>query len=367
MFSRLARLARLSPFARRPAALDRPHHPNDLRYASADTAGHVESYFLRANHPTERRAIWLKATILAPHRRPTAATADVWCIVFDEQGATPRTWAARATVPLSRATFSGAVGADLDVRLADATFRFGPAGAATGALDHAADGPCRWDLRWQPTPGPLAAPLSIFPYDAMVDGPFPKSKLLTPYPALTFDGTIDVFGATLDVRGWHGMQGHNWGKEHAFEYAWGQCLFPDASGAPHCMVEGFTSRIRLAGRPTPRLSALIVRRGHRRYRFNRVFDFWRQDAEIEDLAWSLRLSGPDGDAHLQMVAEAERMVCLGYKNPDGRMSFCLNSKLARVNLRVNPVNEEAFECASEHGGALEFLVNAPDPRFPDVV
>jgi hypothetical protein len=34
---------------------------------------------------------------------------------------------------------------------------------------------------------------------------------------------------------------------------------------------------------------------------------------------------------------------------------------------VNPVNEEAFECASEHGGALEFLVNAPDPRFPDVV
>ncbi len=35
------------------------------------------------------------------------------------------------------------------------------------------------------------------------------------------------------------MQGHNWGREHAFEYAWGQCLFPATELAPESMLEGF--------------------------------------------------------------------------------------------------------------------------------
>lgn len=75
------------------------------------------------------------------------------------------------------------------------------------------------------------------------------------------------------------------------------------------------------------------------------------------------MRGPGGDAWLEMTARPEETVCLGYRNPDGRLSHCFNSKLARVRLRVNPVNEEGFSCTSEHGGALELLRNEPDPRF----
>ena len=45
----------------------------------------------------------------------------------------------------------------------------------------------------------------------------------------------------------------------------------------------------------------------------------------------------------------------------------MNSKLARVRLRVNPANGQGFEVHSPHGGALEFLQPRPDPRIPGPV
>ena len=44
------------------------------------------------------------------------------------------------------------------------------------------------------------------------------------------------FGERWDLTAWDGMQGHNWGREHAFEYAWGQCFFPAGDGAPEAIL-----------------------------------------------------------------------------------------------------------------------------------
>jgi hypothetical protein len=133
------------------------------------------------------------------------------------------------------------------------------------------------------------------------------------------------------------------------------------------MLEGFTARVRVAGRLTPRISCLIVREGDRSFRFDRLVDLWRQDAEMTADRWSLRMSGSDGEARLEMDATGRPMACLGYRNPDGRLSYCFNSKLARVRLQVQPCRGAAFARESEHGGALEFLRHQPDPRFPDVL
>jgi hypothetical protein len=339
--------------SRRPA--------NECRVDSgAATQGHVESYFLRANDPVRPRALWLKATILHPMQR--AAEAETWGIWFD--GEQRRTWAHRATRPLAEAHFPSAAASRID--LGQTSFQLGPNGASRGALDR--DGSVlEWDLAWKRVPGPIGDPLSIYPYAAMVEGPFPRSKTLTPFPALELAGSVDCFGEHVELTGWRGMQGHNWGREHAWEYAWGQCLFPAADGRLEAMVEGFTGRIRLAGRPTPRMSALVVRRGTQTYRFDRAFDFWRQQASLEDFRWTLDLSGEAGSVHLEMDAGDRPMVCLGYRNPDGRTSYCFNSKLAKALLRVEPRGEAGFECRSETGAALEFLRNEPDRRFPDVI
>ncbi len=337
--------------------------PNTPRFDGSAKSGHVESYFLRANHPSEPRAVWLKTTILAS-KNGTRTSADAWCIVFD--GAQHRSWAGRTTVPFSEARFASSSRGGADVSLAGCAFQFDTAGSASGALT-GQDGACGFELSWRPGPESLAEPLSLYPLDSMVDGSFPRSKLLTPHPCQRFDGRLDVFGETWELDGWYGMQGHNWGAEHAWEYAWGQCLFDDAGGTPHALVEGFSGRIRLAGLVTPRLSAMVVRRGGKTYRFDHIFDFWRQDATISDMSWNLRLRGSGGEAALSMVADPRQMVCLGYENPDGRLSYCMNSKLARVHLRVNPIDADGFECTSAHGGALEFLRNQPDARFDRIV
>lgn len=329
---------------------------NALRFAGA--GGHVESYFFRANDPARPRAFWLKQTILAP--LDGQPVAESWFIWFD--GEKNRTIAQRATQPFEQAHFVGSGETSIHLETSAITVELAPEGSARGQLD-APEGRVAFDVRWRPSPSPIAKPLSIFPLKLLRTGPFPKSKLLTPLPAIDFSGRLELPGETVDFSGWPGMQGHNWGKEHAFEYAWGQCLFPKDDA----MVEGFTGRVRVAGRTTPRISAMVVRRGGRTYRFDTIFDTWRQQASVDLDRWSLTLRGGDGEATLTMDAAKRPMICLGYGNPNGEPSYCFNSKLATVDLTVRPSDGAQFTCHSPHGGALEFLRREKDPRFPRVV
>ena len=320
---------------------------------------HVESWFFRANHPTEPKALWLKATLLGRRRGPSVA--EVWCSLFD--GGPPRARGAKVTVPVEEAEFSGS---PLGIEIAESRFRL----EADGGSARGAAGGFTWDLRWRRPPGapaPLTEPLCLLPFRRLIDAPLPKNKLLTPAPALQFSGTVTWDGETWEVDRWLGMQGHNWGAAHSPQYAWGQCNFTNAQGAPFASVEAASGRIVVAGQTTPLLALMTIRRGNQAYRFDRLLDLWNQKAKIDFPRWSLRMRGPDGEAALTMEARPERMVCLGYENPDGRLSHCLNSKLARVHLRVNPVNDDGFECTSDHGGALEFLQPDPPPQIAEVV
>jgi hypothetical protein len=252
-----------------------------------------------------------------------------------------------------------------EIRLGDWRWSLGGTGSAEGSLA-VPKGTARFNLTWTREPSAQGEPLSIFPWRLLREGPFPKSKLLTPCPWLRVEGELQLDGEKISLSGWSGMQGHNWGKSHAHEYAWGQCLFPAAGAEPEAMVEGFTGRILVAGRPSPRFSALVVRRGSREYRFDRTFDSWRQEATLETDRWTVRLHGGDGEVRLRMDATGRPMACLGYMNPNGKLSYCFNSKLADTLLEVHPRGEAAFTCRSAHGGALEFLRGQSDPRF-DVV
>ncbi len=311
--------------------------------------GHVESWFWRANHPTERLAIWLKATVLVP--LTGEAQADLWCIVFEGEQVTGR----RTTVPLGKARFDGSI------QLAGAHFDLQLPGRLTGSTDELS-----WDLQLRPSPGPMTEPLCLLPTRLLLAGPLPRSKAITPQPSLVFDGSIKRGEHTIPVQNWTGMQGHNWGREHAEEYAWGQCVFEGSDG-PAVLVEAVSAKLRIGGLLTPLLSTLVIRRGAQRWRFDRIVDTWNQDLAIDDMSWTLRMRGKDGSAVLSMQADPAEMACLGYLNPDGRLSYCMNSKLSRVTLRVAPVGDDAFACRSEHGGALEFLRSEPDARLGEVV
>jgi len=339
-----------------PALYYAYNHP---RFRDGSQKGIHESYFLKANHPTEPRAVWLKATVLVPV--DGAPVAEVWCLTFDGDD----TWGARRTVPLAEAVFSGE---PLEIAFGDCRFVLGSDGGEAAGVLRNARGTRRWNLKWNRVRGALGRPLCILPSRRLLGGPIPKTKPVTPSPVLRFDGEMSWDGQKVPVKDWLGMQGHNWGRGHQFQHVWAQAIFRDHNGEPHCVVEGATTILLLGGRVrTPPLSTLVVRRGEQTFSFLRSFQVWQQEAHIGDLSWSVRLRSPDGEALLALKAVPERTQCLGYQNPDGVLSYCLNSKVARAVLRVNPVNQEGFECSSEHGGALEFVGLDPDPRFPEPV
>ncbi len=303
---------------------------NALRYAGQP--GHVESYFLRLNAPDRPRAAWIKLTVLAPMEGPPVL--ETWFVAFDGE----RHWGQRERTPFVNPGMPlCANGYRLD--LVDGNLA-GRCGCFAFELRYTAE----------------QAPLSIFPFDWMLRGGFPRSKLLTPVPSARFSGWVEVEGERWAVEGWRGMQGHNWGREHAPAYAWGQCVFDDGS-----MVEGFSGKIRLGGRLSPWISALVVRRGERDYRWNAIVDLWRQEATVGATSWTLSMRGRDGEARLRMDAAGRAAACLGYGNPDGSVAYCINSKLADTLLEVRPRDGEPFHCTSSHGGALEFLRGEPSP------
>ncbi len=302
---------------------------------------HVESWFVRANDPKQRRALWLKTTLLDSG---TEAQAEAWCVLFD--AGRVRAW--RETVPLAQARLEPVLeiaGCRLELALTG--------GSARGRL-----GPSSWDLRWS---GPRQ-PLCPYPLQAMIDGALPRNKTLTPVPVATLSGRVEVEGETWELEGWPAAQGHNWGRAHPLEYAWGQCVFPGRG-----WVEGFSGRILLAGRPSPLLSVLVVQVDGRTWRFDRILDLWRQRPALGDLSWSLAMSSRRATAELHLEARPEEVASLAYPNPDGSVSTCLNSKLSRASLVLRPRGEPALALGSSHGAALERLSAHPHPDYPHIV
>ena len=52
------------------------------------------------------------------------------------------------------------------------------------------------------------------------DKPLPKTKLESPRPHVLVSGRVTVGGEAIDLDGWPGMVGHNWGAQHAERWIW---------------------------------------------------------------------------------------------------------------------------------------------------
>ena len=161
-------------------------------------AGHYESFYLKACHPAEPLGVWIRYTV---HKRPGAApTGSLWVTLFDGAAGGPR--AHKLTLPNPTAGNGTWIG------VGEASMRDG---AATGALDGA-----EWDLRFSSS----EPPLFHLPRAWMYRAKLPRTKLLSPVPAARFDGSLNVDGRPLNVDGWRGVIGHNWGAQHAVRWIW---------------------------------------------------------------------------------------------------------------------------------------------------
>lgn len=305
--------------------------------------GHVESWFLKANDPRTRRALWLKWTIWAGERDPRRAVAEVWAVAF---GTARGHVATKTVVPFEQARFErDAVGASIDgctLTPSSARGRVASGGRAIG-----------YDL----TIASLEAPLVHFPAAWMYarDG-FPRQKIVSPVPNGRISGTVDVEGETWTLDAWPGMVGHNWGRAHSESYAWGHCNAWD--DGDDVVVEGFSARVRAGGVLLPPVTAIAVRHHGTSYALSGFASLARNEGAITPRRWRFRARADRVAVDGEMWADTDDFVGLFYPNPDGTTCYCLNSKVARAEVTLRIAGRAPRTLRSERA-ALELATRDP--------
>lgn len=192
--------------------------------------GGYESVYLRAVDPRAKRGLWLRHTVhQAPGELPVGS---VWVVAF-EDGA-PR--AHKVSAPVAPGW----------IRVGDVS-AIGPDGV-TGDIAQ---------LTWEPVDG---EPLRHLPREFMYRTPLPRTKPESPLPSLRLSGT--AFGMELD--GWPGMLGHNWGDQHAERWIWLNGLLFD--GEPDAWLDVVVGRVRVGPLTTPWIANGVLSVDGRRHR-----------------------------------------------------------------------------------------------------
>ncbi len=320
---------------------------NESRFVRGDRKGFVESYFFVIAEPRGNRALWIKATVLAPKGAWEDALASAWAIGFD-RGA--RVWAVKESVLWVEARFPGRQFAcdvgGLSVR----------SDMIVGTVRGADGRRVELELDYEV----LAGPLVLYPTPLFYTGPWPKMKLVTPVSRLRARGRILVDGSEWRIDDWVGMQGHNWGRAHVPDYTW---VFANSwEGGEEAVFEAVSASVELpgsGGRGMPAAAALLRLDG-REFRFNRVLQILSNRAWRSGMTWGLEADGPEGRLEVRAWARPEWFAGLTYRNPDGRLVFCTASMVALAELTLEARRGGPRRLRST-AAALEFGSPRPMP------
>ncbi len=304
--------------------------------ATRQKAGMYESFYLRALAPEEPVGVWVRYTV---HKRPgEAPRGSVWCTVFDARRGRP--WMQKVTTEELSAPGGQwiAIGA---CRLGD--------GCAEGECAGA-----RWSLRIEA----LEPELRHLPSGWMYRAPLPRTKLTSPSPSARFEGTFTLpDGRALELDGWRGMVGHNWGAEHAERWIWLHGVgFAQEESA---WLDVALGRIRVAGRLTPWVANGAVGIAGERHRVGGLGARGLRVRESTE-GCALSMPGPKGlriDAKVEVPGTSS--AGWRYADPDGGEHEVANCSVARVELDVAlPGAGGSRRLTSAHGGAYELGMRA---------
>jgi len=312
---------------------------NACRYRVGQRAGHYESYFQRANHPTLPQAFWIRYTIFSPEGRPQDALGELWAIYFDAAHGPPV--ALKAEFPLSACHFDPS---GLLVTLPDALLHEGVL-EGEGSSDVAT-------IRWSLTYRDAQAPLFLLP-DNLYEGGFPKAKSLVGAPLARFDGTLEVNGKVVSVEGWPGSQNHNWGRRHTDHYAWGQVAGFD--NAPDAFLECITARVKIGPVWTPFVTWVVVRYEGDTWAFNKLLGGAMAEGRFDHNVWTFASSRGGARVSGRIHAPSTSFVALPYANPPGGTKTCLNTKIAACELTLTRPGRAPVQLHSAHRAAFEIL------------
>jgi hypothetical protein len=224
-----------------------------------------------------------------------------------------------------------------------------PAGAAAGPRQFrgtAAMGrrAAHWDLtisRPQPPLQPLRPAV-------LLRAPLPRTKLEASVPDGWVTGTLGIDGGTVDVSGWRGTVGHNWGSEHADSWMW---LHADFGAAPGGWLELVLARIRIGRARLPWTAMGALSLDGERIPLGGLGRRPRVDGQPGRL--SADIPSPGARLRLTVTTSDDDAVAVCYSDPSGGTRVVRHAPLAGVELTLRrPGDREATLSSSR--GAYEY-------------
>ncbi len=310
-------------------------------------AGMYESFYLRAVAPDRPLGVWIRYTVHKRARPPGRGSSppprgSVWCTVFD--GARRRPFQHKLTTVELSVPPGGwiAVGDSL----------LGP-GRAEGTC-----GDARWALRF----ASREPELRHLPRDFLYRAPLPRTKLTSPAPAARFEGTMVLAERTIELDGWRGMVGHNWGAEHAERWIWLHGL--GFAEDPEAWLDVALGRVRVAGRLTPWVANGALHLDGARHRLGGLGARGLLVAERPEHCL-LSLPGAGGlvvEAHTHAPHEA--LAGWRYADPDGAGHDVSNCSIAALTLTVRQPGRPARTLRTAYGAAYELGMRERDHGVP---
>jgi hypothetical protein len=313
----------------------------------ASAPGHYESVYLTAHHPRDRLAVWIRYTV---HKRPGAApTGSIWFTLFTADG------------PSAVKVTSGDVRqrADELVAVGDygAVRRDGALGAITGGID------ATWNLRFEPE----AEALEHLPFAWLYRAAVPRTKSTSPYPSMRVTGTVSVGDRVLELDGWRGMLGHNWGSEHAHRWVW--LRGASFTKRPDAWLDVVIGRIKVGPLVLPWIANGVLALTGDEHPRHRIGGFGRRVSVTERRdGCDLVLPGNDVSLTVHVDAPLELSVGWEYADPAGGRHQVRNCSVAGMTVQVrrrgSPAGDSDELLSTEYGGVYELGTAEFDPALP---
>ena len=312
-----------------------------------EKAGHYESFYLKLTQPGGGRGAWIRHTVhKRPKERPTCA---LWFVLFDAAAPGPR-----ATKRQFRADELDSA-PDTYIRVADASLT---EGRGTGLVETPALA-ARWDLTFSDQ----HEPFHHLPRDFLYRTKLPKTKFLSPYPDAVFNGHLEVAGERIEVEGWRGMIGHNWGAEHAERWVWIQ-----GSGfegrSPEDYFDVAVGRIKIAGRTTPWVGNGMLGLDGEAHRLGGFGHVPSTEVSEEPTGARFELRGKGAKVSGSVRAPAKDFVAWIYADPVGPEHNTLNCSISDLDLDVELDGRPAERLRVRGAAAYEFGTRDTDHGIP---
>ncbi len=277
--------------------------------------GHYESFFAKLVHPLDPLGAWIRYTV---HKPPGAAPrGSLWFTLF-ERGAPP--YAVKQTFSAEQT----AAPPGEYIRIGESHFEPGTMVGVAAGLGRRAS--------WELTVDSDTAPYRHLPRPWMYEAALPKTKVLSPCPAARFGGTLAVAGRRLELDGWRGTIGHNWGAQHAERWIWLHAAGFDGHDPATTWFDAALGRIKVGPLTLPWIGNArleIDGRAHllggpRRVRQTRI--------DERPTGCSFELHGRGTVLRGRVGAAARDFVGWIYADPDGSEHNAVNCSIAELEL-----------------------------------